>query len=69
MVSSKFTLCIRAGKENINTDALSRSSFLPAPVVGIAKDEVRVSSLNSTIVADVRTQSQASSPDIHKDES
>ena len=35
----------RAGKENSNADALSRSPYLPAPAVGIAEDEVQVSAL------------------------
>ena len=38
----------RAGRENNNADALSRSPYLPAPAVGIAEDEVQV----STIAAD-----------------
>ena len=37
----------RAGKENKNADALSRSPLLPAPAVGIGEDEVQVSSLIS----------------------
>ena len=35
----------RAGKENSNADALSRSPYLPAPAVDIAEDEVQVSAL------------------------
>ena len=44
------TIQYRAGKENKNADALSRSPHLPAPAVGIAEDEVQVSTvtLNST---------------------
>ena len=35
----------RAGRENTNADALSRSPHLPAPVVGIGEDEVEVSTI------------------------
>ena len=35
----------RAGRENTNADALSRSPHLPAPVVGIGEDEVQVSTI------------------------
>ena len=37
----------RAGKENKNADALSRSPLLPAPAVGLGEDEVQVASLYS----------------------
>ena len=40
----------RAGKENSNADALSRSPCLPAPAVGIAEDEVQVATLTSDTV-------------------
>ena len=52
----------RASKENKNSDALSRSPLLPAPEVGIAEEEVQVSSIDSVSpsdpVADVETDSQ-----------
>lgn len=35
----------RAGRENTNADALSRSPHLPAPAVGTAENEVQVSTL------------------------
>ena len=35
----------RAGRENSNADALSRSPYLPAPAVGIAENEVQVSTI------------------------
>lgn len=38
----------RAGRENRNADALSRSPNLPPPVIGTAEDEVQV----STVTAD-----------------
>ena len=41
----EVTIRYRAGRENINVDALSRSRKLPAPEVGIAQDEVQVSSM------------------------
>ena len=52
----------RAGEENQNADALFQSPLLPAPEVGIAEDEVLVSSNDSISpsdpVADVETHSQ-----------
>ena len=41
----EVTIRYRAGRENINADALSRSPKLPDPEVGIAQDEVQVSSM------------------------
>ena len=41
----EVTIRYRAGRENINADALSRSPKLPAPEVGIAQNEVQVSSM------------------------
>ena len=45
----EVTIRYRAGRENINVDALSRSPKLPAPEVGIAQDEVQVSSMRLAI--------------------
>ena len=44
----KVHIVYRAGKENLNADALSRCPQLPAPAVGLAQDEVQISALNST---------------------
>ena len=41
----EVTIRYRACREHINADALSRSPKLPAPEVGIAQDEVQVSSM------------------------
>ena len=37
----------RPGRENTNADALSRHPLLPAPVVGVAEDEVQVSRVSA----------------------
>ena len=38
----KVNIVYRAGKENTNTDALSRQPYLPAPVVGTIEGDVQV---------------------------
>ena len=48
----KVTIRYRAGRENVNADALSRSPRLPAPNVGIAQDEVQVSTMSSASLQD-----------------
>ena len=51
------TIQYRAGWENKNADALSRSPCRPAPAIGIAEDEIQVSTL--TTVPGKDTQSIA----------
>ena len=48
----EVTIRYRAGRENVNSDALSRSPRLPAPNVGIAQDEVQVSTISSASLQD-----------------
>ena len=48
----EVTIQYRAGRENVNADALSRSPRLPAPNVGIAQDEVQVSTMSSASLQD-----------------
>ena len=43
----RVTIVYRAGRENACTDALSRSPYGPAPVLGIAEGEFQVSSIAS----------------------
>ena len=63
----QIRIVYRAGKENKNVDALSQSSVSPAPQVGIAKDEVQISSVGAAIPFDsmdylsVHTQEPTSS--------
>ena len=40
-------ICYRAGRENKNADALSRSPQLPAPAIGTADGEFQVSTINT----------------------
>ena len=48
----EVTIRYRAGRENVNADTLSRSLRLPAPNVGIAQDEVQVSTMFSASLQD-----------------
>ena len=54
----------RAGKENSNADALSRSPCLPAPAVGIAEDEVQVANLASDKVSSSAARSRLQSTQV-----
>ena len=44
----KITIKYRAGKENVNADALSRAPVFPAPLIGIAEDEVQISNITAS---------------------
>ena len=50
----------RPGCENMNADALSRHSQLPAPTVGIAEDEVQVFPITAEEGRDEVTPTQLS---------
>ena len=48
----KVTIQYRAGRENVNADILSHSPRIPATNVGIAQDEVQVSTMSSASLQD-----------------